>query len=376
MAEPLRLFILAGEPSGDELGADLVRRLRRKTSVHLTGVGGPALIGEGLNSLFSMNELSVMGWVDVLPRIPLLLWRARQLAKAILQTQPDVVVFVDAQVFSKTVALQVRKGGGKMPILLYVAPAVWAYGPERAKILRGRFDEVLGILPFEPKVMAELGGPATSFVGHMAVGRYAARESVPDKGPLLLLPGSRRGELRRHLPLLREVGVALANHPRITGLVIPTIPAVEQMVRDAVAKWPVVPDVITGSEARRTTLAAAVAACAVMGTITLELAVAGVPTVGTYIGDAGQVKRVLDYKIRHVSLPNLILGRTLIPEELYSAPPKPDALIAEVRSLLDDPSKAAAQLAGFHEIGSVMQSGLPDAPRVDPAERVLAHVRG
>jgi lipid-A-disaccharide synthase len=376
MAEPLRLFILAGEPSGDELGADLVRRLRRQTSVQLSGVGGPALIGEGLNSLFSMNDLAVMGWVDVLPRLPLLLWRARQVAQAILKAAPDVVVFVDAQVFSKTVASQVRRGGGTMPILLYVAPAVWAYGPERAKALNGRFDEVMGILPFEPKVMAELGGPPTSFVGHVAVERYAPRETVPEKGPLLLLPGSRRGELRRHLPLLREVGTALANHPRVTHLVIPTISAVERVVLNTVAQWPVVPNVITGAEARRTAFSDAVAACAVMGTITLELAVASVPTVGTYIGDAGQVKRVLDYKIRHVSLPNLILGRALIPEELYSAPPKPDALIQQVRTLLDDPAKAAAQLAGFREIRAVMESGLPDAPRVDPAERVLAHVRG
>jgi len=375
MAEPLRLFILAGEPSGDELGADLVRRLRRKTSVQLSGVGGPALIGEGLNSLFSMNDLAVMGWVDVLPRLPLLLWRARQVAQAIIKAEPDVIVFVDAQVFSKTVAAHVRRRGGKMPILLYVAPAVWAYGPERAKILTGCFDEVLGILPFEPKVMKALGGPPTSFVGHMAVRRYAGRDSVPEKGPLLLLPGSRRGELRRHLPLLRDVGAALAGHPRVTGLVIPTIPAVEQMVRDAVAQWPVVPKVIAGGDARRATFSEAVAACAVMGTITLELAVAGVPTVGTYIGDRGQVKRVLDYKIRHVSLPNLILDRALIPEELYAAPPMPDALTAEVRALLDDPAKTAAQLAGFQEIRVKMESGLPGAPRVDPAERVLAHVR-
>jgi lipid-A-disaccharide synthase len=169
--------------------------------------------------------------------------------------------------------------------------------------------------------------------------------------------------------------VALANHPRVTGLVIPTIKAVEPTVLEAVARWPVVPSVITGAEARRTAFAEAVGAVAVMGTITLELAVAGVPTIGTYIGDAGQVKRVLDYKIKHVSLPNLILGRALIPEELYSAPPKPDALIAQMRALLDDPAKAAVQLAGFNEIRAVMESGLPDAPRVDPADRVLAHAR-
>lgn len=374
MADPLRLFILAGEPSGDELGADLVRRLRRQASVQLAGVGGPALIGEGLNSLFPMSDLTVMGWVDVVPRLPLLLWRARQVAQAILKSDPDVVVFVDAQVFSKTVAAQVRKGGGRMPILLYVAPAVWAYSPERAKALNGRFDEVLGILPFEPKVMAELGGPPTSFVGHMAIARYAPRDAVPETGPLLFLPGSRRGELRRHLPLLRDVGVALAKHPRVTRLVIPTIKAVEPLVLEAVAKWPVVPGVITGAEARRAAFTEAIGAVAVMGTITLELAVAGVPTVSTYIGDAGQVKRVLDYKIKHVSLPNLILGRTLIPEALYSAPPGPAAVIAEMRALLDDPSRAAAQLDGFREIRRVMEAGLPDAPRVDPAERVLAHL--
>lgn len=368
----MRLFILAGEPSGDALGADLVRRLRTRSQVELGGVGGEMLAAEGLQPLFPISDLAVMGWVDVLPRLPLLLWRARQVARAIVAAKPDVVVLVDAQVFSRVVAERVRKAGGSMPILLYVSPAVWAYFPERAKRLGASFDEVLAVLPFEPAVMQQLGGPQTSFVGHPAAATIRAGAVVPERGPLLLLPGSRRGELRRHLPLMKEVGAALGPHPRVTELVIPTIAAVEQTVRAAVGTWPFPVRVVTGESARREALASAVAACAVMGTITLELAMAGVPTVGTYIGDRGQERRVRDFAIRFVSLPNLILGRALIPEVLSAGEAKPAEVIARVRELLDSSTTAGAQRDGFREIRDLMATGTAEHPRADPAERVLA----
>jgi lipid-A-disaccharide synthase len=374
MTEPVRLFILAGEPSGDALAADLVRRLRTKTQVSLTGVGGPELAAEGLSSIFPMSDLSVMGWADVLPRLPLLLWRARQVANAIIRDRPDGVVLVDAQVFSRTVARRVRRAGVKTPILLYVAPSAWAWGPERARALTGLFDEILGILPFEPKAFADMGGPLTTFVGHPAAGKLMLRTSIPRSGPLLLLPGSRNGELRRHLPIMREVAAALQGHPRVTGFVMPTLSSLEGKLKDVVRGWPAPIDVVSGPDARTAAFSTAVAAVAVTGTITLELAMAGVPMVTTYVGDRQQVKRVVDNDIRFVSLPNLVLGRGLVPEELF-ADPDPEIVIARVRGLLDQPQRGDDQLAGFREIRELMISGAPDAPRTDPAERVVARLQ-
>jgi lipid-A-disaccharide synthase len=374
MTEPVRLFILAGEPSGDALAADLVRRLRTKTQVSPAGVGGPELAAEGLSSIFPMSDLSVMGWVDVLPRLPLLLWRARQVANAIIRDRPDVVVLVDAQVFSRTVARRVRKAGVKTPIILYVAPSAWAWGPERARALTGLFDEILGILPFEPKAFADMGGPPTSFVGHPAAEKLALRTSIPRKGPLLLLPGSRNGELRRHLPIMREVASALQGHPRVTGLVMPTLPSLEGKLKDVVRGWPAPIDVVSGPDARTAAFSSAVSAVAVAGTITLELAMAGVPMVTTYVGDRQQVKRVVDNDIRFVALPNLVLGRGLVPEELF-ADPDPEIVIARVRGLLDQPQRGEDQLAGFREIRELMIRGVPVAPRTDPAVRVMARLQ-
>ncbi|MDP1729822.1 MAG: lipid-A-disaccharide synthase, partial [Devosia sp.] len=145
MPKPLKLFILAGEPSGDRIGADLVRRLRKRTELEVTGVGGPELEAAGINPLFPMDELSVMGWVDVLPRLPRLLWRVHQTAQAIIRTRPDVAVLVDAQVFSALVARRVKAAGVHTPLLLYVAPAVWAWKPERAAKLKPLFEEVLAV---------------------------------------------------------------------------------------------------------------------------------------------------------------------------------------------------------------------------------------
>lgn len=373
MAKPLRLFVLAGEPSGDRIGADLVERLRQQgVEPTLSGVGGEALTQSGLESEFDMNELSVMGWADVLPRLPKLLWRARQVAQKIIRTRPDVAVLIDAQVFSSIVAGQVHKAAPDIPVILYVAPAVWAWKPERAAKLTPKFREVLSVLPFEPQFMKTVGGPETTYVGHPALARFPLREAVPQRGPLLLLPGSREGELRRHLPLMRAVAEALKGNERVTGFVLPTPRSLEARARAEVAGWTAPVEIITGEERKAKSFSEAVAAVAVTGTVTLELALAGVPMATTYVADKGQARRWVQYKVKFASLPNAILGRALVPEVLQ-VEPQPEALVAEVRRLLED--AANAQLAGFREIRAVMEQGAPEAPRVDPAERVLRYAR-
>lgn len=367
-----KLFILAGEASGDRLGADLVAQLKRmRPDLEISGVGGEHLIGEGLKSLFPMRELSVMGWADILPRLPWLLMRARQTANAIVRSKPDVVVFVDAQLFSKKVAGHVRKAGGIMPMALYVAPAVWAWEPERAQKLTALFDEVLAVLPFEPAFMADHGGPPTHYVGHSALARFPARADLPERGPLLLLPGSRMGELKRNLPQIRAVAEALAQHPRVTELVMPTLGWLAERLRAETERWPVPVRIVVTAEERRAAFAAAVAAVAVTGTATLELALSGIPQVGTYVGDKGQIERWLKFKVRFAALPNIILGREAMPEVLFGPPPDPERLVAAVRAVLE-PEAGVAQVAAFAEMRTLMEKGAPEAPLVDAAERVLA----
>ena len=375
MAEPLRLFVLAGEASGDRIGAELARRLRERTALDLTGVGGAELAAGGLRSMFSMSDLSVMGWSDVLARLPLLLWRARQVADAIIRGRPDVVVMIDSQVFTRVVAERVRKAGSKVPMLLYVAPAVWVWAPERAAKLRPLFDEVLAVLPFEPRVMAELGGPPTSYVGHPALTRQAMREAQPERGPFLLLPGSRVGELKRHMGLMRAAVEALREHPKVSGFVLPTLEPLRNRLTAEVAGWPAPVEIVIGA-ARHTAVAGAVAAFAVSGTVTLELAMAGVPMVVTYVGDRGQAKRYAQLeKPPMVGLPNIVAGREVVPELLFPADVDLTRVRPALTGLLDDPAAVAEQLEAFRDIRTLMQKGAPQAPLVDPAERVIAAVQ-
>ncbi len=371
MTRALRLFVVAGEASGDRIGADLVQRLRQRTTIEVSGIGGAELQAEGLASLFPMENLSVMGWSDVFRRLPLLLWRVRQTADAILRQRPDVVVLIDSQVFARAVAQRVRRAAPNLPMLLFVAPAVWAYHPERAAKLKPLFDEILAVLPFEPKVMAELGGPPTYYVGHPALARFPMRPSQPDRGPLLLLPGSRIGELKRHLELMRRAAEMLIGHPRVTGFVIPTLASLADRLRAETATWQTPVEIVTG-DARQAAFVSAYAAFAVSGTVTLELALTGVPMVITYVADRQQAKVLADIgRPMHIGLPNIVLSRGAVPE-LQFVDPRAERSLSPLLALLNDPVQVAAQVAAFHEIRDLMQKGAPEAPLVDPAERVLA----
>lgn len=374
MAEPLRLFIVAGEASGDRLGADLVQRLKRRgLSVALSGVGGAELAGEGLAPMFPMSNLAVMGLRDVLLRLPLLLHRVRQVASAIVKSAPDVVVLIDSQVFTQAVAKRVRAAGARMPLLLYVAPSVWGYRPERAAAIKPLYDEVLGILPMEPDVMKSLGGPPTFYVGHPALERNVMRPVFVDRGPLLLLPGSRRGELRRHLPLMRAVAERLGAHPTVEYVVIPTLPALQDDLRREVARWNVPVAVVSGAE-RSEPFARAVAAFAVSGTITLELAMTGIPMVVTYVPDSHQAKLLRGAGLPPLALPSIVAGERVVPELVFVDGVDPEAAIAMMTELLEFPRARRAQVAAFGKIRAQMQVGRTENPRVDPAERVLAYV--
>lgn len=371
LQQRLKLFILAGEPSGDRIAADLIARLKLRVPLAFIGVGGQELEAQGLRSLFPMSDLAVMGITDVLLRLPLLLWRIRRTARVVRSANPDIVVLVDSQDFSRLLAKRLRRLGYKGKLILYVAPSVWARAPERAARLKPLFDEVLAVLPFEPAVMQRLAGPPTSYVGHPAIGERLLHDAV-ERGPLVLLPGSRDGELRRHLPLFRDVAERLSGHPAIDGIVIPTLRSLRERIERETADWPVPVRVVADRAERAELYGNAVAALAVSGTVTLELALARLPMVVSYVMDAHQARIYAGLGKPPVSLPNIILGRAVVPERV-EAVPDAESLTVALRSLLDSKKARQEQIVSFGELSERMETGEADFPRQDPADRILAH---
>jgi len=374
MTKPeVKLFLLAGEASGDLIGADLLARLKQRVELEITGVGGEAMAAQGLNSLFDITDLSVMGYSDVIVSLPRLLWRLRQSVAAVIRADPDIVVLIDSQVFSAMLAKGLKKRGYNGAILLYVAPTVWAYRPERAQKIRPLFDEVLAVLPFEPEKMAELGGPHTTYVGHPALALAQQKKLASPQGPIALLPGSRPGELRRHLPMFAQTVKSL--HDTFPGIefYLPTLAHLSPYLERKTANWGVPVKIVVDREQRRQLYRKTRLALAVSGTATLELAFAGVPMVATYVMDAGQKMLSKTVQFDHMSLPNILLNEHLVPELLFE---KPDAkpLIATLADLIENPDCLQRQIDGFARLSRLMENGTPDYVRQNPADRVLSHL--
>lgn len=371
MNETLRLFILAGEPSGDRIAADLVRRLRKRVDVALSGVGGDELVGQGLQPIYPMADLSVMGVTDVILNLPRLLWRLEQTARAIIRDRPDMVVLVDAQDFSKLLAKRLRKRGYVGKIILYVAPSVWARNPERAAKLKPLFDAVLAVLPFEPAVMDKLGGPPTWYVGHPAIAEGLATVEAAEVGPIILLPGSREGELRRHLPILKQMAPRLLASREVTELSMPTLPRLRARLEAELATWAVPVRVLDRRDDRHALYSNALAAICVSGTVTLELALARVPMIVLYALDSHQA-RIFDRLGRPaVSLPNIILKRDAVPELVATPLPVHEAFQL-AHDLIGNKKARQKQIDAFGELYQSMVAGEPPFGKQDPAERVLA----
>jgi lipid-A-disaccharide synthase len=379
---PKRVFVTAGEPSGDQLGAALITGVRAEApSVMISGVGGPLMEAEGLSSLFPMSDLSVMGLVPVIKRLPLLLRRIKQTADAIIAAKPDVVVLIDAQDFSKRVAKRVRKLAPDIPLIGYVAPTVWAWRPKRAQRLKPLFDAVLAVLPFEPAVMQRLGGPPTHYVGHVLTDRLADYRRLAQKSwekkTVLLLPGSRRSEVGRLLPVFGAVAAALdREQPGTFQFVLPTVPHLAAMVTEITAFWPVKPRISTAEADKWQAFFSAEAALAASGTVTLELALAGVPMVAGYLVpaiEAAIVKRLV--MVDTPILPDLILKERHVPFFLQDEC-TPSHLLNALRPLLEGGSEAKAQKEAFARLWAIMLDGEEGAPRKDAARLVLSFADG
>jgi lipid-A-disaccharide synthase len=377
---PLRVALVAGEHSGDQLGFKLMRALReaRPGSVDFSGVGGEAMEAEGLQSLFPMSDIAVMGILPVLARLPTLIARIHKTAAAIIAARPDVLVIIDSPDFTHRVARRVRAALPSLAIVDYVSPSVWAWRPGRAKAMRAYVDCVLALLPFEPEVYRRLDGPRCVYVGHPLIERLSELRPNDEESPrraswpplIVVLPGSRRTEVSR---LMADFGGALAGLRRSVGpisVMLPTLPHIESEVRAMAANWPEAPIITLGEAAKYAAFRGAHASLAASGTVTLELALAGVPMVGAY--KVSLVEEQLKYliKVPSILLPNLILGERAIPEKLQKDC-TPVALAEALAKIVRDGPARSAQLEALSRLDQLM--ALPDggAPSAHAARAVL-----
>ena len=361
MAKPL-VFLVAGEPSGDSLGAELMKGLFAETggAIDFVGVGGPEMEAQGLVSSFPMSDLSVMGLFEVLPRLARVLRRLRQTSRSVLAIRPSVLVTIDSQEFSWRLARRIHPA--PFPVVHYVAPTVWAWRPSRARKVAAVTDRLLLLFPFEKPWWDRIGHDAVH-VGHPVAsnpppaGVGILRESLICGGPgplLAVLPGSRKAEVRRHLPIFREVVARLVRDcPRLT-LVIPTVANVAQDVRDGTSSWPWPLAVIDADvSGRRKAMAAADAALAVSGTVALELASVGTPHIIAYRANpltAAIIRRVST--VDHASLVNLTAGMDVTPEYLQEEC-RADLIHDGIRRIIAEPSVAERQK---HQMARVMEA--------------------
>jgi lipid-A-disaccharide synthase len=362
------IAIVAGEASGDVLGARLMAAIRRVApDAEFAGVGGARMREQGMDSLFPLADLAVMGLVEVLPRLRLIARRLADVHRMLRARRPDVLVTIDSPGFTLRV-LRAAEGLGIRRVH-YVAPQVWAWRESRVRHYPGLWDRLLCLLPFEPDWFAARGIEAR-FVGHPVLesgagsgdaARFrAAHGLAADARPLVLMPGSRRSEVPRLLPVFGGTVARLARDARIVP-VLPVSAVVEETVRRAAARWAVPPIVATTLAEKHDAYAAAGAALTKSGTSTLELALAGVPMAVTYRVNpisAAIARRLI--RIPHVAMVNLLAGRALVPE-LLQQDCTPERLAAEVASLLGDPERGAAQRAGFAAVlqGLRAPAGLP-----------------
>jgi len=380
---PLSLYIVAAEESGDALGAALGRALqaRHGGALTLNGVGGRAMAAAGIISPFAIDALSIMGIAAIPRRLPMIFRRIRQTAAAVVAARPDALVIIDSPDFTHRVARRVRRLAPKIPILDYVSPSVWAWRPGRAHAMRAYVDQVLAILPFEPAVHVKLGGPPCLYVGHPLIERIAelrpnaeeARRRRENPPVILVLPGSRASEIKH---LLGTFGAAIAQIAGRTGpmeLVLPTVPHLVAQVRAGVAGWAVAPRIVVEPAEKWAAFRQARAALAASGTVTLELALAGIPTVAAYRMSIVEwsIARLLRMRstLPSVILANLIMGENVIPELLQSDC-TPERLAEALLPLLSDTPQRQRQIAAFGRLDAIMAIG-GEAPSAKAAAIVL-----
>jgi len=385
--EPL-IFLMAGEASGDALGAGLMRTLKDRLDekVRFMGVGGDAMTAEGLDSLFPISDMAVMGIFEILPRAPKMLRRVARTAETAWEAKADAVVSIDSKAFTLRVQKRLHKRRGasdadQRPRLIHwVPPTVWAWRPGRAKVIAEYLDRLLCLYPFEPPYF-EPHGLATSFVGHPAAAQptgdakaFRSRFRLPAGAPVLgVMPGSRPGEIKRLLPVFEEVVRRLAGRYHGLRVVIPTVSIVEDLVREGTKDWRAPVTLVTDAKYKYDAFAACQVALAASGTVTLELTLAGIPTVVAYKVNRFSAmigRRLVD--LDSVVITNKLMGRRVIPQFLQEEC-TPDRLTVAIERLFDDPRARAEQGAASEAVRALLRPEGQD-PATLAAEAVLAEI--
>ena len=355
----LRIYMVLGEASGDALGADIVASLKRRDiEYELGGLAGHKMQELGANSLFDVSQLSMMGFTAVLSKLPKIYSLVHRVVDDIISFNPDIVVLIDSPDFSYAVAKRVKKRDPNISIVKYICPSVWAWRQGRAKKITAYIDHILAILPFEPDLMKQLEGPPTTYVGHplsRELARFGNKDrSVPAKPVnLLVLPGSRKGEAKRLLPVIRDSLMVLRQRGMQFNAILPAVDHLTAYIRDEIKYWPVKPEIVTGKEAKHLAFQSADLALACSGTVLLELGLYAIPTVSIYKLDSlGFIVRRM-VRAWTASLPNLIVDQVIIPERFEEyAHPQSIARVLE-RLSVQGPERNA-QIRGFKLLRNIM----------------------
>ncbi len=373
------VFLVAGEPSGDQLGGRLIKALKAgsEDGLRLAGIGGPAMEAQGLDSLFPMQELSLMGLIEIVPHVPRLLRRLNETAAAVARLKPGIVVTIDSPGFAFRLAKRIRHLN--VPIVHYVAPQVWAWRPDRAREIARRVDHIMALLPFEPEFFRRYGLDCT-YVGHPAIEQgyghgdgaaFRRRHSIAaDATALALLPGSRRGEIDRLLPIYQDALALLDDGTRDLTAVLPTTGGVHDHVAGFVRSWPVRTVVVSDPAEQPDAYAACNAAISKSGTSTLHLALSGVPMVVCYKLNALTAffaRRLIN--VRHAALANLLAEHPIVPELLQEGCTA-ENIAREIGHLLGDAAARAQQIASLRQVAETIDPG-GEAPSRRAAALIL-----
>jgi lipid-A-disaccharide synthase len=360
------VFLVAGEESGDRLGAALIAAIRQRSpEAKFSGVGGAQMAALGVSSLFPLGELAIIGFADIPASLPRIVARIRETADAVIAAAPDVLVIIDSPDFTHRVARRVRARAPQIPIVDYVCPSVWAWRSGRARAMKPYVDHVLALLPFEPKVMRELGGPPCTYVGHplfeqlddLRPNAEETRRRLGDPPLLLVLPGSRGGEIRRMAGVFGEAVALTASRVGSIEVVVPAVPRLTDTVKTEVASWRIPARVVTDPTEKDAVFRTARAALTKSGTSTLELAVAGVPMVAAYkVPLFEEAIARLFLKVESIILANLVLGENVVPEFLQRDF-RPERLADALVPLLTDTPERRRQVEAFGRLDSIMGIG-------------------
>ena len=385
-SEIVDVFLVAGEESGDRLGAALMRALRERTGgqVRFVGVGGREMAAEGVASLYPIADLPIIGFSAIPRRLPKILRLMRLTVKAVVAKRPNVLVVIDSPGFTQRIARRVRAADPTIAIVQYVSPSVWAWRPGRARAMRAYIDHVLALLPFEPAVHQRLRGPPCTYVGHPLVEQARnlrpnyeeARRRLAAPPVLLVLPGSRAGEIERLLGVFSDAVALVRDRLGSLEVVVATVPHLVDPVRTAMARWPLRARIVVESADKQAAFRTATVALAKSGTVTLELALAGVPMIAAYKVTALEylaVGRGILKRLPSIILTNLLLGENVVPE-LLQHNCTAEKLAAALLPLFGDTPERRRQVEAFSRLDAIMEVG-SSVPAMRAADVVLAAAR-